>query len=224
MSAFWMFELQPTEVPGSNDFQSNPLMRQCDSVSQSRLGGASRRALRVLVVDDEHDKTDALFWRVRRWGHAAQLAYDGLAGLRAAAVQHPDVVLLDLEMPLVDGYQVAKQLRLDFAREDCFIIAVTERADQQRRQRCREVGIDLVLVKPVAPEVVETLLMLESALVNRQRPVNSLASTVFSQFIRKKLSATGKDGAAKARSFHRVAGAVSGQQRRNGHETGGSSC
>jgi len=76
-------------------------------------------------------------------------------------------VLLDVAMPLMNGFEVARQLRLDFLRKDCFLIAVTGGGDEDERQQCIEAGIDLVLIKPVEPAVLETLLMLECERMNR---------------------------------------------------------
>src|SRR4029079_17414291 len=87
----------------------------------TRAPGAWRK-LRVLIVDDDHDTADSLARLVGHWQHTSRSAYDGVAALRQAAVQHPDVVLLDLTMPHMDGCQVARQLRLDFSERDCFII------------------------------------------------------------------------------------------------------
>ena len=81
----------------------------------------------------------------------------------------PDVVLLDMETPLMDGCQVAKHLRSDYLSEDCLIIAFAEWVDDASRKPCLEAGIDLLLSKPVDRDVVETLLMLECVRVNRRR-------------------------------------------------------
>jgi CheY-like chemotaxis protein len=86
-----------------------------------------------------------------------------------AAAWHPDVVLLDMDTPLMDGCQVAKHLRSDYLSEDCLIIAFAQCVDDARREPCLEAGIDLLLSKPVDRDVVETLLMLECVRVNRRR-------------------------------------------------------
>ncbi len=171
MTAFWMCELAPTEVAGSDAFNRDQLSGRQALTHKEDAGHrsqAGRRILRVLVVDDEQDTTDGLVRLVRRWGHTARMAYDGFNALRVAADQRPDVVLLDIAMPLMDGYQAARQLRLDFAGQEIFIIAVTGRGDSFCRQNREESGIDLVLIKPVDPEIVETLLMLEYERLNRQ--------------------------------------------------------
>src|SRR4051812_35935919 len=105
MPVFWMCELAPTEVAGSDAFNRNQLLcREAlthDRARKLQRDAAGRRALRVLVIDDDQDTTDGLAILARRWGHAVCFAYDGAAGLKVAAAQHPDVVLLDIAMPFM---------------------------------------------------------------------------------------------------------------------------
>lgn len=121
-----------------------------------------RRVIRVLVVDSDPEVADELAWWLHCCGHTPRIAYDAHSALRMAAAQHPQLVLLNLEMPYFDGCQVARQLRFDFPRNDCFIIGITWRTDEERRRQSIEAGIDLLLIKPVERLIVETLLMLES--------------------------------------------------------------
>lgn len=173
MTPILLSTLAPTKWINSNAFNRQQLFRRKelvhDSASEVGCVAVDPQVLRVLVVDDEKDTTDSLAWLVDRWGHVASLAYDGIAALRAAAAQRPDVVLLDIEMPFMDGCEVARHLRADVSRNECLIIAVTGRADHLRRQQCIEAGIDLLLIKPVNPSVVETLLLLENMRANRRR-------------------------------------------------------
>jgi len=131
---------------------------------------AALRKLRVLVADDQHDATDGLARLVRCWGHDVRWAYDAAAALEIAAAQLPDVVLLDIGMPLMDGCGLAQQLRLGARQKDCLLIAITGYADEQRRKLCAEAGIDLLLVKPVDCEIIETLLALESERLGLSQP------------------------------------------------------
>src|SRR5690242_20523939 len=71
----------------------------------------SKRVLRVLVVDDNQDAADSLSMLVNLWGDNARTAYGGMEALAMTLVQQPDVVLLDLSMPKMDGCQVARRLR-----------------------------------------------------------------------------------------------------------------
>jgi CheY-like chemotaxis protein len=216
MAALWMCDLAPTEIASSDAFNRNQLAcRQAltdDRASKVGRVGALPRRLRVLVVDDDQDATDGLVRLVRRWGHAARFAYDGRSGLRVAAAQHPDVVLLDIAMPIMDGYQVARQLRLDFVKKDCFIIAVTGSADEECREKCSEAGIDVVLIKPVQPPVLETLLMLECARINRSQARNnsSLATDDAAEFAHMQPRAGQREGAAATARSRLSVGTVNG--------------
>jgi len=184
MAAFWMCELAPVDTFNRNQL----LLREAlIHAGGNRIGGvpAGPRVLEVLVVGGEPDAADGLAMLVQRRGHAVRVAYDGLAGLRVAASQHPDVVLLDVALPPVNACHVARQLRLDFPRNECFIIsAVAGRPDEKCAEQCSEAGIDLVLVKPVDPSIFETLLMLERERVNRSQVEGAvtLASRGKSQF------------------------------------------
>ena len=123
----------------------------------------------MLVVDDDRDTADVMALLVGRWGHEAQRAYDGATALCMAACQVPDVVLLDIAMPHMDGFQVAERLRGDARLRDCFLIAMTGHSDTANRLRCREAGIDLFLIKPVETSVLETVLYLECKRLGRSQ-------------------------------------------------------
>lgn len=174
MAAFSMCDLATNQVASSDAFNRNELLRRQaltdGGVREFDHNWASRRVLRVLVVDDDEDTTDGLVWLVRHWGHAGRMAYDGGVALQVAADQRPDVVLLDVQMPVMDGYEVARKLRRDFPSTECIIVAVTGDADERGRRQCLEAGIDVVLIKPVLSSVVETLLMQEHERVNRLSP------------------------------------------------------
>jgi CheY-like chemotaxis protein len=71
----------------------------------------SPRPLRVLIVDDDRDTTDSLAVLLKLWGFQPLVAYDGPAALAVAAAERPDLVLLDLSMPGMDGYELALRLR-----------------------------------------------------------------------------------------------------------------
>jgi DNA-binding response OmpR family regulator len=138
-------------------------------------GMAAGHLLRVLIVDDHRATADTLSSLVTVWGHDARCAYDGVSGVRLAAAFQPDVMLLDILMPTVSGLDVAVQVRRQDPLKHCFIVAVTGRTDVSHRSRCYEAGADLVLIKPVVPSHMQTLLLLELQHVrsrnnsNRQR-------------------------------------------------------
>lgn len=102
------------------------------------------RALHVLVVDDYPDNAESMALLLRLFGHEVEIALDGRAALRAAQANPPDAVLLDISMPGMDGYEVARHLRRMFP-DDLLLIAITAEED---RQRCREAGFDYHFLKP----------------------------------------------------------------------------
>jgi CheY-like chemotaxis protein len=136
-------------------------------VKVCRRGGAiprvadSKRVLRVLVVDDNRDAADSLSMLVNLWGDDARAAYDGAEALEMTLVQKPDVVLLDLSMPKMDGCQVARRLRLQTAFADTLLIAVTGWTDQAHQLLCDEAGFDYYLIKPIDLARLEVLLLRE---------------------------------------------------------------
>ena len=116
-------------------------------------GVRTGRPLRVLVVEDNVDAADSLSMLLRLYGHNVQVARTGPTALEMAAVFRPEVVLLDIGLPDMDGYQVAKRLRENPEFKDTVLCAVTgytpSEADRQRHQ---ESGFDHYFVKPVSVE------------------------------------------------------------------------
>jgi PleD family two-component response regulator len=123
--------------------------------------------LRVLIIDDYRASADTLSMLVAKWGHDVRRAYDGVTGLVLSAAYQPDVLMLDMLMPDVSGFEVATQVRRQGRLQPCFIIAITGRTDAPHRDKCYEAGVDLFLIKPVAPAHMQTLLGLESEHVRR---------------------------------------------------------
>ena len=117
-----------------------------------------RRALRVLVVNDSPDNVESMALLLRLYGHEVEVALGGPAALRAAQAQQPDAVLLDISMPGLDGYQVARQLRAMFRDKPLLLVAITAHGFEEDRRRCEEAGFDRHLVKPADPLAVEHLL------------------------------------------------------------------
>jgi CheY-like chemotaxis protein len=127
----------------------------------------SPRLLRVLVIDDDRDTSESISRLVKLWGHQVHQVNSAQAGLEVAVAYRPDLLLLDISMPIMDGCEMARQLRLDPRLDGCFIVAITGYGDEEQRTRCRKAGVDLLLVKPVDSLVLESLLALEGNYVNR---------------------------------------------------------
>ena len=110
----------------------------------------------VLVVDDYADNVASMAMLLRLYGHAVDTALSGRDAIQKAQTQAPDVVLLDISMPGMDGYSVAKQLRSLF-RDRVRLIALTAYSSQQDHHRCLQAGFDVHLIKPADPEEVQRL-------------------------------------------------------------------
>lgn len=111
-------------------------------------------AVRVLVVDDHIDAADTLKMVLTLKGYDAESAHSGESALAAASEFAPDVVLLDLGMPEMNGLQVAERLR----GTDIALVALTGYGQEEDRKRTEEAGFAHHLVKPVDPDVLLTLL------------------------------------------------------------------
>jgi CheY-like chemotaxis protein len=113
--------------------------------------------LRLLVVDDNRDSVDSLSALLRLMGNDVHMAYDGVEAVHAAHTFRPDVVLLDVGLPLRNGYDAARLIRGESWGRDMVLIALTGWGQEQDRKRSREAGFDHHLVKPVDPKVLMTL-------------------------------------------------------------------
>ena len=118
---------------------------------QARLPGAlhgQTRGRRVLVVDDNQDAADALVEALAAHGHGATVAYDGPSGLEAAARSRPEVAFLDIGLPVMDGYELARRLR-ELLGTKVKLVALTGYGQDRDRVLSRAAGFDEHLVKPV---------------------------------------------------------------------------
>jgi CheY-like chemotaxis protein len=143
-----------------------PALAAADAVPGRRSAepssGARRAAeaapLRILVVDDVADAADSLARVLRFQGDAVQVANDGRAALDMVARQAPDVVFVDLQMPGMDGLEVARRLRAAPAAARMMLVAMTGFGQPEDHRQTAAAGFDLHLTKPVPPDVVQKLL------------------------------------------------------------------
>ena len=124
---------------------------------QQSLHWPQERGVRVLVVNDYADNVESMAMLLRLYGHEVETALGGPAALRAAWANPPEVVLLDISMPGMNGYEVARQLRSMF-QDRVVLIALTAHGFEEDKRRCMEAGFDRHLVKPADPVKVEQLL------------------------------------------------------------------
>jgi CheY-like chemotaxis protein len=111
-----------------------------------------------MIIEDNRAAADSLRELLDLSGHEARVAYDGLAGLRAAREWLPDAVLCDIGLPGLDGYGVAVALREHSATAKARLIAITAYDSDEARRRSREAGFERHFVKPVDPGVLLDLL------------------------------------------------------------------
>ncbi|HNX81740.1 MAG TPA: response regulator [Candidatus Omnitrophota bacterium] len=107
----------------------------------------------ILIVDDESQLVEMIQMRLEANGFAVITAYDGQQGLAVARAQLPDLIILDLMLPKMDGYKVCRLLKFDEKYKHIPIILFTARAREQDKQVGDEVGADAYVVKPFEPEV-----------------------------------------------------------------------
>jgi two-component system OmpR family response regulator len=141
---------------------------------------AAKRAepRRILVVDDDPDVTDLTCELLTRMGHVAQGAYDGAGGLAAVDSFQPDVVLLDLALPEMSGFEVLDRLRHRPAGGERLVVAITGYAQPADLQRARDAGFDHYLVKPVRIESLRALVGEPSRIDATPAPPRPLAHLV----------------------------------------------
>jgi CheY-like chemotaxis protein len=112
----------------------------------------------VLVVDDNADAARMLELLLRSLGHDTRVAHDGMEALRLAGSFRPQIVLLDIGMPGLDGFEVARRLRAMRDGTALRIVAITGWGQDADREKSRQAGFDVHLVKPVEPtELVRVL-------------------------------------------------------------------
>jgi CheY-like chemotaxis protein len=140
-----------------------PLIPEPLQPRQAEPGPASRRGgkRRILVVDDNRDAAETLCDLLDLWGHETVEANDGRSALEAVKRYDPELILLDLSMPGMDGYEVARRLQEEHLLGTITLIALTGYGQAEDRRRTREAGFHHHLTKPVDPETLRALISAE---------------------------------------------------------------
>ena len=113
---------------------------------------------RILVADDNVDAAESLALLLQMMGHKVHTVHDGLAAVEAAAAFRPDIVLLDIGMPKLNGYDAARQIRGQPWGTGVLLVALTGWGQEEDKRRSQEEGFDHHLVKPVDPSALQELL------------------------------------------------------------------
>jgi CheY-like chemotaxis protein len=112
---------------------------------------------RVLVIEDHGDSRRSLQMLFGLWGHQVEVAEDGVSGVRKALDWQPEVAVVDIGLPLLDGYQVARRVRAAL-RDKVFLIALTGYSKPEDRRRALDAGFDVHLKKPADLDELSRLL------------------------------------------------------------------
>jgi CheY-like chemotaxis protein len=112
---------------------------------------------RVLIVEDNLDARESLRLLLEMWGHEVHVEGDGVAGVDAILTRHPDVALVDIGLPLLDGHQVAQRVSTAGLQRRPLLVALSGYGDTEQREAALRAGFDLHLVKPVDPDQLDAL-------------------------------------------------------------------
>jgi len=135
-------------------------------VPLAQQAGQDGRKMQVLVVDDNQDAADSLAALLEIDGFDVRAAYDGMAAIAAVERQQPDMIIMDLGMPGMDGYETARTIRQQPGAERILLLALTGWGQSEARRRTTEAGFDHHLVKPVE---LEQIIRLAGARHNREQ-------------------------------------------------------
>ncbi len=116
-------------------------------------GGIMGKKYRILIADDEEDIKTVMSMVLESEGYEILTAYDGLDALDKAQNELPDLILLDIMMPMFDGIEVCKKLKSDWKTKDIPIIMVSAAAEDVSMKKAKEAGADDYIIKPFEPEV-----------------------------------------------------------------------
>lgn len=119
-------------------------------------GSESRR--RILIADDNADTADSLATILENMGYEVRAAYNGASAVETAEHFRPEVLLLDIGMPGLNGYETAHYIREEPWGKDAVVVAVTGWGGEADKRQAREAGFDHHLTKPVDPEVIRDLI------------------------------------------------------------------
>ncbi|WP_096462582.1 ATP-binding protein [Sulfurifustis variabilis] len=131
---------------------------RAEAPPESRAAPAGEPADRVLIVEDHRETAESLAVLARLWGHRVRTVHDGHAALELARDYAPDLIILDIGLPGMDGYAVAQAMREEKALRDTVIVAATGYGSEDARQRSAAAGFDMHLTKPVDSVTLKRLL------------------------------------------------------------------
>jgi len=113
---------------------------------------------KILLVEDQEMNRDMLSRRLRKRGFEVSIAVDGAEGVEKARAERPDLILMDMSLPVIDGWEATRQLKADDATRDIPVVALTAHAMSTDREKALAAGCDAYETKPVElPHLLETV-------------------------------------------------------------------
>lgn len=131
---------------------------EMDVVEARRSERRPSSQLRVLIVEDYEDSAVSMKTLLRLLGHDVEVAFNGIEALAKAGKQEPDVILLDIGLPGLNGWEVARLLRDQATEKKPFFIAITGYGTAEDRRQSEKAGVDLHMVKPIDPQELAAIL------------------------------------------------------------------
>ena len=119
---------------------------------------ATSTTRRILIADDNPDAATSLSLLLELMGHITRVVHDGVEAVEVAAGFQPDIILLDIGMPRLNGFEACGRIRAQAANKNIVIAALTGWTQDEKRQRSEEAGFDFYLIKPVEPDALQEVL------------------------------------------------------------------
>ena len=135
-----------------------PLAESARKPAEDFSAQGANGSRRILIVDDNVDSAESMAVLLRLEGHEVRLAHDGLVALEEAYAFQPDVMFLDLNLPEMDGFEVARRLRQEPAMKSMTLVAMTGYGREEDRRRTQDAGFQLHLIKPIDFDILHDLL------------------------------------------------------------------
>jgi CheY-like chemotaxis protein len=140
------------------ELETKPMGRTMNILDEAETDAGTPAERCILIVDDNQDAADSLSALLGLMGNEVHVAYDGLQALEMAAALEPDIILMDIGLPKLNGYDAARQMRAIEALRGVTLVALTGWGQGEDRRRSQEAGFDHHLVKPVGLDDLQAVL------------------------------------------------------------------
>lgn len=150
-----------------------PILKNANPAAPESKGNALSGKVssrRVLVVDDNRDAAHSLAMLLKLVGHEVQTAHDGVSALDLARIHQPEIILLDIGMPHMDGLEVGRRIRNDLRLQDVFLVALTGYGQEKDRRRSEAAGFNVHLVKPFELDQLHSILQKSAQTAVKKTP------------------------------------------------------